>query len=130
MAAVISSISVDCALSRVTINGTGLSVTPTWAVEVDGTAVAYTLISATPTASVIEITPFPDGEYCIAPLDTNLQTSNLSDIQTSNSIDVYTVVDAGFFCATFTCSIQTSDPVTLQWKLYRFDLKIRGEDTP
>lgn len=126
----INSISVNCATSQITITGTGLSATPMWSVLVDDVPVIYELISASTTESVIKIIPFPDGEYCIAPLDTTLQSSDGDDIETSNSFTIYAVVDSGYFCATFSCSIQTTDSETNQWKLYRFDIKVRAEDSP
>lgn len=125
----ITSVAVNCSASRVTITGTGFSLTPLWVVEVDGVPATYNLISATTTVAIIEIIPFPDGEYCIAPLETTLATSGGDDITTDDGDTIYSLVESGFFCAEITCSIQTQDPVTSQWKLYRFDLRIRSEET-
>lgn len=125
----ITSISVDCATSRVSIIGTSLSVTPEYSVTLDGMPVSYTLISATAVLSVLEIIPFVDGTYCLAPIDTTLATSTPADIQGSDSVILYTNVTSGFFCADFICSIQVTDSIPSQWRLHRFDLKIRAEDS-
>lgn len=125
----IFSILPDCANSNIIITGTGFPNEPEWEIKVDGVPVTYTIVSTSFSQSVLHISPFPDGQYCVAASGINpLFTSDQYDIDTSDTFSILTT-SSEFVCAYVFCSIQSTDPISTQWKLYRFDIKVRSEDT-
>lgn len=130
MAAVITDVTIDCAHSTATIVGSGLPTSnQNFIVEINGDIASYTLLSSTSTKAVLQLAALADGEICVAVNTSSLITSNGADILTSDSLMIFAGMTSGLVCYPYTCSVQVTEVPVGIWKLYRFDLKIRQEET-
>ena len=131
--AAITDVTVDCANYEINVIGTSFASPQVFTVLFDTVFTAFTLVANTATTAQLRFTNLPTGDYCIGLATDAIQSSGGDEIQSSDEDAGYVQAGAGTYtCNAFNCAIsvsETSPRSAGTWKLYRFDLKVRTEDT-